>query len=129
MIEKKTLNLTVPAELLAEFDEVCRHYGHAKQKGMVLSAAILMFLKAEPAAQGECLTELATAQIDSGVEAMIRRCRQQQSQSLPARAPGRASGGTRADEPRLAAKEAGDSVHVITKLPTLDDLGDSARRP
>jgi len=131
MLKKKTVNLTVPAELLAEFDEVCRHYGHGKQKGMVLSAAILMFLKADPVEQGECLKEVATAQITSGVQAMIHRCRLEQSQGISKTPQGHA----RPDEAvqpqpsSLAAKEAGDAIHVITKLPTLDDLEDSAQKP
>jgi len=130
MIEKKTLNLTVPASLLAEFDQVCRHYGHGKQKGMVLSAAILMFLKADPVEQGRCLKELAAAQIDTGVETMIRRCRAERAEKACARNGEQTSqiGGGPAQKP-LAAKEAQDSVHVITKLPTLDDLEGTDQKP
>ena len=130
MLEKKPVNLTVPTELLAEFDEVCRHYGHGKQKGMVLSAAMLMFLKADPVEQGECLKEVATAQITSGVQAMIQRCRLEQSQGVSQTLQQDTPNTTvPAPASSLAAKEAGDAVHVITKLPTLDDLEDSAQKP
>ena len=129
MSKKKTLNLTVSAELLAEFDQVCRHYGHAKQKGMVLSAAILMFLEADPVAQGECLKEIAVADITSGVREMIRRSHSRQAQADGGRQTetGRAEAAD-ASGSRLAAKEADDSVHVITKLPTLEGLDGSARK-
>ena len=129
MAQKKTLNLTVPVEILAEFDEVCRHYGHAKQKGMVLSAAILMFLEADPVAQGECLKEIATAQITSGVEQMIERSHQRLGRAIGVQQTQRMRADAVAgEESRLAAKEADDPIHVVTKLPTLPGLDESARR-
>jgi hypothetical protein len=78
MAEKKPLNLSVPAELLDEFYEVCGHYGHAKQKGQVLSAAILMFLRADPHEQGRCLEEIVSAEITSGVDQMLEKARKEQ---------------------------------------------------
>lgn len=63
-MDKKTVNLTVPQPLLAPFDAVCARYGHGKQKGMVLSAAILMFLEAEEARQAAFVKRIAVAQID-----------------------------------------------------------------
>jgi hypothetical protein len=78
MAQKKPLNLSVPAELLDEFYAVCEHYGHAKQKGQVLSAALLMFLRSDPAEQGRCLEQIVSAEINAGVSQMLDRARKEQ---------------------------------------------------
>jgi hypothetical protein len=78
MARKKPINLSVPAELLDEFYTVCRHYGHGKQKGQVLSAAMLMFLRADPEEQGRCLEQVVSADITEGVAQMIERARKEQ---------------------------------------------------
>ena len=82
MARKKTINLAIPEALLTEFNEVCRHYGHAKQKGMVLSAAMLMFLEADPAKQGDVLERILIADVRSGVESMVERAREQQAKAI-----------------------------------------------
>lgn len=121
MSKKKPLNLSVSAELLDQFNEVCGHYGHAKQKGMVLSSAILMFIEADPQTQGKYLKRIATAQIESGVEEMIQRTQV---------ALGKALAGDLGAAPksRKAAKRAGAAVRAVKKLPTLGDLGKAARK-
>ena len=96
MPQKKPLNLSVPAELLDEFYAVCENYGHAKQKGQVLSAALLMFLRADPAEQGRCLEEIAGAEINAGVARMLERARKEQTlrvatRQAAERAPGEAA--------------------------------------
>lgn len=70
MKPKKTLNLAVPQELHKEFNAACATYGHGKQKGMVLSAAILMFLRATPQQQGAYLHEIMAADIADSVKNM-----------------------------------------------------------
>ena len=152
MTQKKTLNLSVPAELLDEFYTVCQHYGHAKQKGQVLSAALLMFLRADPAEQGRCLEEVVGAEITSGVEQLLERARKEQGlriatreaaeragQAEAAEAPGEASDTAGADEPstgegevresqatphRRAARRAGDSVRGRSSLPEPPEGGE-----
>ncbi|MEX0746208.1 MAG: hypothetical protein WD118_11455 [Phycisphaeraceae bacterium] len=85
MARKKTINLAIPEPLLAEFNDVCRHYGHAKQKGLVLSAAILLFLEADPAEQGEALERILIADVRAGVDTMIARARNEQVGRIEAR--------------------------------------------
>jgi hypothetical protein len=120
-MRKKTLNLSVPVELHAAFEDACGQYGHAKQKGMVLSAAIVMFLEADPVEQGEYLKQVATAEITDGVDAMLQRARALQSQKVTSREA--------AHRPRKAAKARGRSRHVTTDLPSLDGAKVKKRRP
>jgi hypothetical protein len=63
-VKKKTVNLTVSQDLADAFDGVCGRYGHGKQKGMVLSAAILMFLEASAANQTAFVKRVAVAEVD-----------------------------------------------------------------
>lgn len=100
MGQKKTINLAIPAELADRFGQICGQYGHGKQKGMVLGAAILMFLEAQPRLQGEYVKRLAVADIESGVE------------RLQARAVG-----TMAGLKRAAKRAARDSVRGLGGLP------------
>ena len=132
---KKTINLAVPADLLEEFNGLCRHYGHGKQKGMVLSAAMLMFLRSEPKTQGRFLQEIATLEIEAGVKRMMERA---QSDPTPGthRKPGLHLTGetppkpaeektprqTKSKKQAKAAKKAGKAKRGIKKLPKLDDF-------
>lgn len=129
MKPKKTLNLAISQELLEQFNTVCAHYGHGKQKGMVLSAAILMFLRADPRQQGQFLHEVLAADIASGVKKMLEEKVQQ------AKAAGDSNHQPKADEtkpsqvmPRKAAKKAGKAVRGISKLPNIDDLNRKKQR-
>jgi hypothetical protein len=63
-MKKKTINLTVSPSLVDRFDDVCGRYGHGKQKGMVLSAAILMFLEATAARQAEYVKRVAVSEVE-----------------------------------------------------------------
>ncbi|MFA9479477.1 hypothetical protein ACERK3_14405 [Phycisphaerales bacterium AB-hyl4] len=75
MDRKKPLNLTVPAELAERFERVCKDFGHGKQKGVVLSAAILMYLGADPKQQGDVLRQVIRQDIAEGVDRMTERAR------------------------------------------------------
>ncbi len=115
MARKKTINLAIPEALLTEFNEVCRHYGHGKQKGMVLSAAMLMFLEADPADQGEVLERILISDVRSGVESMVERAREKQAEAIQQR---QASGGDAKPEsaPLLrAAKPARPARHGVPR--------------
>jgi hypothetical protein len=136
MTPKKTINLAVPVPLAQEFDAVCRQYGHGKQKGLVLSAAILMFLRAHPHDQGRCLEDLAKAEIDAAVARMLDRAKKEQSLRIAARhaaqhaaaigdplaSPPSTSQTAPSSLPRKAAKKAGQALRKITKLPRLEDF-------
>ena len=113
MPAKKTINLAVPQPLLEEFNEVCAHYGHAKQKGLVLSAAMLMFLEADPAEQGKALERIMIADVRSGVESLIERARTEQARRIESRqqsdgSPAEAPAAVDPARPR-AAKKAGEA--------------------
>ena len=126
MPRKKTINLAVPESLLEEFNEVCAHYGHAKQKGLVLSAAILMFLEADPAEQGKALERIMIADVRSGVASLIERARTEQARRVEdRRRDEEANDGEREPSsastlPR-AAKKAGDARKPLKDLPDPPD--------
>ena len=131
MGRKKTLNLAVSQELLDEFNAVCAQYGHAKQKGMVLSAAVLMFLRSDPHTQGRFLEQVLNADISEGVQKMIARAKTEQALAVTTREAIRRAG---AEEPgtlklspaqgkprvKKAAKKAGKARTGVKKLPKLD---------
>ncbi|MEL7088051.1 MAG: hypothetical protein AAGL98_06360, partial [Planctomycetota bacterium] len=85
MARKPTVNLAVPEPLLNEFNAVCRAYGHNKQKGQILSAALMMFLEADPRDQGRWIQEVARADVERGVAALLQRIRQHQQLKVATR--------------------------------------------
>ncbi|MCC6680384.1 MAG: hypothetical protein IT445_05725 [Phycisphaeraceae bacterium] len=78
MPRKKSLNLVIPEDLLRQFNEVSAAFGHGKQKGMVLSAAIAMFLDAPPPKQGQYLEQVMRAEVREGVDRLMDHARAQQ---------------------------------------------------
>lgn len=128
MPPKKTINLAIPEPLLTEFNDVCKHYGHAKQKGLVLSAAMLMFLEADPEAQGKALERILIADVRSGIETMIARARQEQARRVAERDCQETSEASHAPEAAQddsplarAARRAGDSRRSVKELPELPE--------
>lgn len=114
MSRKKALNLAIPREMLEQFNELCQVYGHGKQKGMVLSAAILMFLRAHPETQGEFLEQVIKADVSSNVEQMLERIRREQALLVHTREATRKATAPEAPEapkaaPAAAAPEEGSS--------------------
>jgi hypothetical protein len=86
MPDKRTINLAVPAELADAFDHACSVYGHGKQKGLILAAAIRMFLDADPTEQGERIRQVFAADVLKGVEAMQLRHAHPPSDHTPRKA-------------------------------------------
>ncbi|MEM6553787.1 MAG: hypothetical protein AAF750_16840 [Planctomycetota bacterium] len=131
MARKPTVNLSLPESLLMEFNEVCRAYGHNKQKGQVLSAALMMFLQADPRDQGYWVQEVARADVENGVEELLERVRRQQGLQVATRdaleasagvergeAVGRIGGQTKpSPKPAKAAKKRSTGKKPIKKLP------------
>lgn len=120
MARKKTINLAVPEPLLYEFNEVCAHYGHAKQKGLVLSAAVLMFLEADPVDQGKALERIMIADVRSGVDSLIERARSEQARRIELRqGEAQVPPGQQPTDPGLlrAARKAGESRKSLKDLP------------
>ncbi|HEX7010615.1 MAG TPA: hypothetical protein VF184_11570 [Phycisphaeraceae bacterium] len=116
------MNLAIPEELLAEFNAVCQIYGHGKQKGMVLSAAILMFLRADPQTQGRYLEDVIKADVSAGVARMIERARKEQALLVAAQEAAGRAGQIPPPPARKAAKKAGRSKRGLSRLPELEDL-------
>lgn len=132
MAKKKTINLAVPTELLDEFNRVCQQYGHVKQKGQVLSAAMLMFLRADPAEQGRCLEDVVGADITAGVARMIERSKREQGLRIATREATQ-TGQSQAQNPQTdaqprqqAAKKATESQHGLRDLPNVDPQNPAA---
>ena len=125
MAKKKTINLAVPTELLDEFNRVCQQYGHAKQKGQVLSAAMLMFLRADPSEQGRCLEDVVGADITAGVARMIERSKREQGLRIATREatekvqtdPIPPADSAESPEHRQAAKRAAQARQGLRDLP------------
>jgi len=85
MQRKPTINLAIPETLLNEFNAVCRAYGHNKQKGQVLSAALMMFLEADPRDQGFWVEEVMRADVAQGIEQLLDKVRKQQGLRVASR--------------------------------------------
>lgn len=107
-MHKKTLNLAVPAELLANFNRVCALYGHGKQKGMVLSAALLMFLEAPAEEQVGFVRRAALAEVDAAASRLgiVGQAGMAAPQASVTPSPPQ----------RKAAKHARPSVHGLDRL-------------
>lgn len=82
MPRKPTLNLALPETLLVRFNELCRTYGHNKQKGQILSAALLMFLESDPREQAEWIDAVRLAETEAGMRDLLERIRLSQSKRV-----------------------------------------------
>ncbi len=125
-MQKKTINLTVPEQLVGAFEEACARYGHGKQKGMVLSAAILMFLEADGQQQSTFVKRIAVSQVD-GRLALRPGVDPGGHEALEAGGQGQDAALLR---PRIAARRARatqpSALRNLPALPRVDD-GDMAR--
>lgn len=118
MSRKKALNLVVPEDLLRQFDVVAAAYGHGKQKGMVLAAALAMFLDAPAERQGAFIELVMQAEIRHGVTKMKDHTGAQQSLEQATRDALRMAFAmplARSDRQRLAAKKRGRSKRAFKK--------------
>lgn len=118
---KKTINLAVPELLLEQFMAVCSEYGHGKQKGLVLSAAMLMFLKADPVAQGRCIEEIMKADVADGVSRMIEKARREQGLRIATREATTAASSGR-QRKKAAKKRSKQARRAVKKLKSIKDL-------
>lgn len=100
-LRKKTINLTVPVDLAEAFDGVCGRYGHGKQKGMVLSAAILMFIEAPAQQQADWVKRVAVAEVEGRLLPAQPR---DPASPISAAQPGGPSAAKGDSRPRIAAR-------------------------
>lgn len=134
--------------MLKAFEATAAVYGHGKQKGQVLTAAMLMFLEADPRDQGAAVSAVLEVQTRRGVSAMLTKARKRQHarvltrdadgaahvtdtndlrQPLDSEHPLKISPppatprATRSTRPARAAKKRGSPRKPIKTLPRLED--------
>jgi hypothetical protein len=69
MAEKEKLNVMTDAWIAEQFREAAKSYDN--RLGMCLSAAMLMFIKANPRTQGDFIRQVFDEQIREEVEALL----------------------------------------------------------
>lgn len=86
MAQKRPVSFRIHPVLADRFqDAVGPYYG---KLGACFSAAILMFLEADPAVQGDYLKRIYDAEIDSEVEDMVVAAKAEQLKKIKAREEG-----------------------------------------
>ena len=76
MARKVTINAFTHPDLAKRFREVVKTYNN--RIGTCLSAAIVLFLTADPETQGQAINEVLQAEVRDEVEAMIERIKEEQ---------------------------------------------------
>ncbi|MEM8782291.1 MAG: hypothetical protein AAGE65_05470 [Planctomycetota bacterium] len=127
MNRKPTINLAVDPKVLASFERTAAVYGHGKQKGLVLTAALLHFLEADPREQARCVEEAIRADLNAGTAKLLAEARRRQAYATAQRDASEGAGlklvgGTPPTKPRRAAKKRGASRKSIKRLPSFEDL-------
>ena len=74
-------------EIADAFNEVARQYCHAKQQGVPMAAAMLMFLEATPEYQAAKIKEVLGAEVDETAERLVEAARDRQAQAVQGREP------------------------------------------
>lgn len=103
--KKRNLNLAIEPAFYDSFHRVALAYGHVKQKGDVLAAALLMFVEADPVTQASYLKRIASARIDDGVTELVEEAKLNQARAIAARESKPAPAGA-------------DVTRVLTPLPS-----------
>lgn len=86
MAQKRPVSFRIHPVLADRFQEsVGPYYG---KLGSCFSAAILMFLEADPAVQGEYLKRIVDTEIDDEIEDMIAKAKAAQLKKIKAREEG-----------------------------------------
>ena len=134
MNRKPTINLAVDAKVLAAFERTAAAYGHGKQKGLVLTAALLHFLEADPRDQARSVEAAMRADLNSGTAALLAEARRRQAYAvaiadggptplrLDANPPIADPRVSLPEKPKRAAKKRGTARSVLKRLPRLEDL-------
>ena len=79
---KQTVSFSVHQELAERFREATREY--YGRLGMCFSAAMLMFLEADPKTQGEFLKRVFDAELNNEVDATIEAAKAEQIKRIKA---------------------------------------------
>ena len=83
MPQKSTLSFRVSPQLVTRFREATReYYGKA---GVCFSAALLMFMEADPKSQGEFMKRILDAELNEEVEATVAMALERQAKRIRSR--------------------------------------------
>lgn len=80
MAQKETINVNTHPAIAKQFRELAKNYDG--RIGMCLSAAMVMFMQADPEAQGDFLKRVFEAQIRDEVESLLQKIRDEQIKNL-----------------------------------------------
>lgn len=83
MTRKQNINVFVDRKLAEQFRKAAEAY--LGRLGMCFSAAMLMFLEADPKTQGEYLTRIFKAEIDDQVQQLLDAATAEQRRRITAR--------------------------------------------
>jgi len=97
------MNLAVPVTLAEKFDSVAQRYGNAKQKGLSLSAALLMFIEAHPQEQVDHIKRVRDAELQDLVDEMVQEALRRQSKAVASRGAMKKAGEHQGSRPKKAA--------------------------
>jgi hypothetical protein len=80
--KRKRVSRDVPADIADEFETVGMRYCHAKQQNVVMAAAMLMFLEADPEQQAGKIKEVFSAQVDLTANQLVDQARARQAERV-----------------------------------------------
>jgi antitoxin component of RelBE/YafQ-DinJ toxin-antitoxin module len=86
MAKKQNINVYVDRRLAEQFRQAAQ--GYFGRLGMCFSAAMLMFLEADPRSQGEYLTKVFKAEVEDEVQAIVEAAKAEQHRRIAAREEG-----------------------------------------
>src|ERR1700730_5450586 len=81
-MKKENINVWVNRRLAQEFRQAAK--GYFNRLGMCFGAAMLMFLEADPATQGDYLKRAFHADVDDEVEEMLKAAKAEQHRRISA---------------------------------------------
>jgi hypothetical protein len=83
---KQGVNFSVHRDLADRFREATREY--YGKLGLCFSAAMLMFLEADPQTQGQYIKKVFDAEVDDEIESAIQAAKEEQLKKIKAREDG-----------------------------------------
>src|SRR5205807_2181113 len=86
MARKQNINVYVDRGLAEQFRNAAQ--GYFGRLGMCFSAAMLMFLEADPRTQGEYLTKVFKAEVEDEVQAIVEAAKAEQARRIAERERG-----------------------------------------
>lgn len=100
------ISRSVPLQLGKTFDALARRYCHKKQQYVPLSAAMLMFIEADPTVQKEFVKRILAIEVDRTAGELIAEAKAEQAAKIEARerdSPSKRKGSRGSDNPASGA--------------------------